>query len=839
MTALELMPRLETDTPAELLDRHAWQEWLVTNTAPDWRPAEWDARHWLFTGDPDRAETAIWRCNSAGCDVAVRATRHLCRSCYEQFVESGLSREEFATVGRRAQIRTTPGTRPTCVVNKDGAGCPRDASTRGVCAGHYTKWKYHSKTARTVLPLEEWALQEAEPLSATPDCLIGACGGSGVGRGSLCAYHRDRWRRFRVERRIQVWEKEDVATWAATQSPWLSGYQFSMVGLPELLRHELVFALAERDAFRPTLSPVAARLMIRGLVGVETLTGPEPVQLTQLDYLDRNCDAHFKDVLRLVRAGFDRFQGIDPLDRSTWELSTIGLTSKTQSGKRIQSGELDSTRIRQEWIRKLLADWIRETSPDNTVFRRTFDGCVAASDALHLRPGGGHDPSKLKVTDMDAVVEAIKVRRRQDGEPLGFSTKADRLRHFCSLLDFGRRLELLDFLASGFARQSHHVIPWEDVAEDLAGKAIPDHVMTQLDAAVDLIGFDVVHGKQDQAEVRAMLRTIYILLRDTGRRPWEIRWLRTDCLETNNGEYVLIWDNHKARRKKRRLEISRETAFAIQAWLEVRERWKVPARSRTFLFPAASAHNYDACVDSDTVSRMLRRWVDGLPRLDTDVFDRNGEPVPFDRSKIYPYAFRHTYAQRHADAGTDIHVLRALMDHKSTDTTMGYFRVSMQRRREAVEAMRGHVVDRLGRPMPTSLNLAYEGRSVAVPFGNCREPSNVKAGGKQCPIRFQCSGCGFYRPDPSFLPAVEDHIRALKADRETAMAMDAAAFVIQNFTDQIESFQGVVRSIHDRLKTMPLEERRQIEEAGAVLRKVRASAVLLPMPEVPARSDDR
>ena len=78
-----------------------------------------------------------------------------------------------------------------------------------------------------------------------------------------------------------------------------------------------------------------------------------------------------------------------------------------------------------------------------------------------------------------------------------------------------------------------------------------------------------------------------------------------------------------------------------------------------------------------------------------------------------------------------------------------------------------------------------------------------------------------------------------KADRETAVAMDAAAFVIQNFTDQIESFQGVVQSIHARLETMPPEERRQIEEAGAVLRKVRASAVLLPMPEVPARSDDR
>ena len=56
-------------------------------------------------------------------------------------------------------------------------------------------------------------------------------------------------------------------------------------------------------------------------------------------------------------------------------------------------------------------------------------------------------------------------------------------------------------------------------------------------------------------------------------------------------------------------------------------------------------------------------------------------------------------------------------------------------------------------------------RSVAVPFGNCIEPSNIKAGGKACPIRFQCAGCGSCRPDPSYLPAIEDHVLAIKAAR--------------------------------------------------------------------------
>jgi len=86
--------------------------------------------------------------------------------------------------------------------------------------------------------------------------------------------------------------------------------------------------------------------------------------------------------------------------------------------------------------------------------------------------------------------------------------------------------------------------------------------------------------------------------------------------------------------------------------------------------------------------------------------------------------------------------------------------------------MQRHTIDRSGRPAPFTSTTDYEAHSVAVPFGNCREPSNVKAGGKACPIRFQCAGCGFYRPDPSYLPPIEQHVNDLRADLETAKAVD-------------------------------------------------------------------
>ena len=150
-------------------------------------------------------------------------------------------------------------------------------------------------------------------------------------------------------------------------------------------------------------------------------------------------------------------------------------------------------------------------------------------------------------------------------------------------------------------------------------------------------------------------------------------------------------------------------------------------------------------------------------------------------------------------------------------------KVTLNRKRHAVEKMRSLVVDHTGTSAPAASATAYELRSVAVPYGNCIEPSNVKAGGQACPIRFQCAGCGFYRPDPSYLPAIDHHILSLKATREKAVAMEADNFVVRNLNDQISAFDRVRTKMREQLQDMHPEERQQIEEASTVLRKSRAS----------------
>lgn len=170
-----------------------------------------------------------------------------------------------------------------------------------------------------------------------------------------------------------------------------------------------------------------------------------------------------------------------------------------------------------------------------------------------------------------------------------------------------------------------------------------------------------------------MFRTIYVVLRDTGRRPGEVCSLRTNCLEHHDDGYDLVWDNHKSKRHRRRLPIASETAQAVLDWLPVREQVIAPLRGAEYLFPAITAENALSFLSTGNLSKVLRTWVDGIPRIDSDIPGPDGSPLPFDRLLIYPYAFRHSYAQRHADAGVPVDVLWELMDHKRIDTTMGYY----------------------------------------------------------------------------------------------------------------------------------------------------------------------
>ncbi|WP_329375272.1 hypothetical protein [Streptomyces sp. NBC_01483] len=151
---------------------------------------------------------------------------------------------------------------------------------------------------------------------------------------------------------------------------------------------------------------------------------------------------------------------------------------------------------------------------------------------------------------------------------------------------------------------------------------------------------------------------------------------------------------------------------------------------------------------------------------------RVNKQIAFDKAKVFLYAYRHTFAQRHADAGVAPDVLKVLMDHRQLDTTQRYYRVGEKRRREAVDRVTAMQFDRHGkrvwRQAKNLLDDEHARRAVGevqVPYGVCREPTNVAAGGHDCPVRFRCLGCSHFRTDVSYLPDLEAYLADLLRNR--------------------------------------------------------------------------
>ncbi|MGW5440491.1 tyrosine-type recombinase/integrase [Nocardia asteroides] len=817
----------QADSVPEVEDSLRWREWLEARLAPEWRPKEWDGVALLFTGDYDNPTTVVSKCRTAACTASVLAfTGRLCRRCGKALRASGMDVEAF--VGTHVPTAVNRGfVTETCRVERSGEVCPRLATTHGLCRSHFSQYyayagRHHATT------IEQWLRARPKPLPRLPLCRVPGCDHQQFAATlELCVYHHRGWQAHRRAEKLPVVADIERIAWTQRQTPYLTGAQFSLRHLGPTLRAEVLYLLQHRDQHQHRVNPGSTRWIVAELADhVDVRTGSWlSVDLEALvaRWTSADVKSHVRYWDRVIRLSYDEYCGRDSLANHRLDLVAAGVRSRqTRTGVRSQNRCVDVDQIRQSWFRQVFIEWVRQTTPDGHIFRPAFQACLLASQALAMRSGEGEDPTQLQLADMDASVDAIRAARRLDGQPYSAKHRQTLVAKLFTVFDFGRAVGLMDSVAGGFARQRHHRIP-DDPVQDDVGKAIPETVIRQLDSQLHLLGRDFPYGDLNRADVQALFATAYVILRDTGRRPQEICSLSADCLEQDGEDFILLWSNHKSRRFRRRLPIIAQTAEAIKAWQGRRRHIPAPAESSAYLFPAITSAAGSPYMTTASLSQAIRLWVHSMATLDSDAVDDNGLPVPVDPSLIYPYAFRHSYAQRHADAGVPVDVLRDLMDHRSVDTTMGYYKISLKRKREAIKTMRLAVTDRTGAPAPMSSNVAYEARSVAVPFGNCIEPSNIKAGGKACRIRFQCAGCGFYRPDPSYLPAVEDHIRSLKADREAARAMDADEFVIRNLTDQIEAFHGITSIIKDHLASLPADERGRIEDASRVLRKARAA----------------
>ncbi len=366
-------------------------------------------------------------------------------------------------------------------------------------------------------------------------------------------------------------------------------------------------------------------------------------------------------------------------------------------------------------------------------------------------------------------------------------------------------------------------------------RSLPAEVMQQLDQALPAL--EERSGREYRLAVE--------LLMDTGRRPDEICQLPLHCVDRDgDGGAVLLYTDYKKNRLDRRLPIAASTAELIREQQDqVRLRFPQTRDADLPLLPAPLANVHGTkSIRAAGLTTIHREWIDRLSPL----LLHDGSMFP--AADVVPYAYRHSYAQRHADAGTPVDVLRDLMGHRSTAATQVYYRVTEQRTRAAVERLADHQYNGRGRRLwREAAQLLDSERTrmrvgqVAVPFGICTEPSNVQAGGGACPYRLRCLGCGHFRTDASYLPELRTYLDRLLADRERVLAAtdldEWAKTEATPSTTEITKVRQLIHRLEHDLDDLTSKEHQQIRDACAVLRKTR-QVVHLGLPAVPPTTVD-
>lgn len=779
----------------------------------------WDPNVRVLTFPASDPLLGIRFCIVTGCEQMRGKSTGLCPTCDARWHQAGSpSLEEFVATPRIYGRTNDVG---ACAVT--GCGRPWCSSAAGLCNAHYMQRKSVGSP-----PLNDFlSRSDVVALASYGPCPVAACARDRAGSGTYCAVHRNRWSRHRAQHL-----GADELLWRQTEPAAVDRGQVSLRGLAPRLVAEVVYGIHERT-----------RLGFK--TGAHHLRPLCTAALSQrarcLDDIQVAGLASVPASLHKSMSTLARRQGLTPDTERTkdeWDVTVFG-----------HAGTLRFTGISQPWLREAAKRWANEDLPQRrgTDIRQRIQNQINSlgllSDSLRLqRSDHGNRPTALARQDITAFCNRLAYLQEQ-----GTVSAYRRLRACREVRRLLNRMRGLGLTRVG---EPLHGLPddvalgYEDIPDEPedteTGRDLPAEVMRHLCQHLDLLD-----------AVRAELRIAVELIIDTGRRPNEICQLGWDCLARDtDGKPVLVYDNHKSNRPGRRQPIPEATAALITTQQQrVRERFPDTPVSELKLLPAAK-HNPrgDKAVGKGWVSCRHRRWVDQLPPILVPVsVIEDGKQVnkslAFDPSRIYLYAYRHTYAQRHADAGVAVDVLRELMDHRQLGTSQQYYRVGEQRRRDAVERVTTMQFDRHGtrvwrnaKALLDSERVRRAVSEVAVPYGSCSEPSNVAADGQDCPVRFRCVGCGHFSTDVSYLPDLETYLADLLRNRERLLAAidvdDWAKTEALPSDMEISKVRRLINRVKAELDDLSDDERAQIEDAVAVVRRTRRAVVGLGIPRV-------
>ncbi len=758
-------------------------------------------------------------CPVVGCMAAVVAGR-LCYGCRQRFKRFDGAFDEFVEI-RRVFALSRRGEQRLCIVCRT-PGHERPAGGRnGLCLSCDSVRRTRGQTVAEYAP------------SAVPRSSYGRC--------ARC----ERWAAFNAPRLCTAcrshWVSlgrpalEEFAAIPLRRSRAASrGIEVELSALPERLRLQILYAFQATWLDGGYVWQGTRRL--QSLVDALARCGAGSL------LEDRSVGGRMVGVLyRRLRAPVERLLADSEreLERDVWRL---GMLRPDAGGQTV-----DYTAVTQPWLRELVKQWNRQRLVSHSVGLLRLDAQVAIelSKVLGLRVDGGEDPSLLARQDVVDFVVHLRARLLR-GEITNAYQRNCVTRVRAMLRDarergLHRRPGPLAGLSEEFALVDADVP--RKLARDVEGepeRALPQAVIDQLLAPEAIALLRERAGEAVACAIELQMRT--------GRRPQEIAHAPFSCLEheqrvREDGRLeslpVFVYRPEKRPKTRKELPIFAEERRLIKRMQTlVRERFPDAAPSRLPLLPR-HMRNRDGRkpLPPTTLAWKMREWVAGLAEL------TGPEGEPFDRKKVFPYAFRHSYAQRLADEGASESELMDLMDHESFETTRGYFRVRAERRRRAAELGRKALFDRQGRRLMRGLEQLAEAErarmalgALAVPYGACVEPANVASMGGACKFMHKCLGCKHFRTDLSHLPALEAYERQLVAAREWLLAaaeVDGlerwacqAALPSQEEIDRVRFLVGKIREAMGELAP---EERAELQDLLAAERTNR-SAILERLP---------
>jgi integrase len=747
-------------------------------------------------------------CRAGGCTRTVHSgLPAVCLRCFTRLTGLGMSAADIAAA---EVLPPVPRRWDHCAVA--GCQCRPTVVHAVLCEPHAKKLRLW----RPSMSLEEFLadprLRPFPPMSA---CQVSACTRAADGAGGYCNTHYQRWRTAR-----RATPELDQRWWQARESGVVEPGQVNLRALPALVVVEVLFGVQQRLRGGAKITDVDLRVLCDALrrhqlgcveAGEVELVVTKPVR-SLLGALAR----HVRRALA------------DPATeqaKDSWDLAIFG-----------HRGNLSFTRITQPWLAAAAKRWAAEQLPRHrgrgaARVRGKINGLGLLSEYLGCRPDRGLVTAVLGRADIEGFLHRLAY--------LESTSQISRYRRNGICRDV--REVLAGIRALGLTRPGG---PAQGLPGDFAiergdipagpergepGRDLPPEIMAILCAHLDTL---------EPAEVRAAAQ----LGIDTGRRPEDILGLPLDCLARDkDGAAVLIYDNRKADRLGRRLPIGESTAAVIIAQQDrVRARFPHTPPAQLALLPSPRRNPHGRTpISIDMLDDRHREWVDALPILRT----RDG--AEFDKTKITPYAWRHSYAQRHADAGVPIDVLAELLDHRNLNVTRRYYRVGEDRRRAAVDTVTALSFDRHGNRIWREAHALLESEharyligEIAVPYGSCSEPSNVQAGGSACPVRFRCVGCDHFRTTAAHLPDLTAYLDDLLRTRErlTATVDGIDEWARADATpsqEEITRIRGLINRIKGEVAELDQAEQTRINDAVAVVRRHRAAcSVPLGMPTV-------